>query len=44
MDGGNTKNVEAAERRGHNGNEERSKKIKVHVPQWVGMEYREKRI
>ena len=42
MDGGNTQKVEAAKRRGQNGNEERSKTIEVYPAQWAGMEHRDK--
>ena len=35
------KKVEAAEREGQNGNEERSKTVEVCPAQWVGMEHRE---
>ena len=41
MDGGSPKEVEAAERGGQNGNEERSKKIEVHLAQWIRTEHRE---
>ena len=39
MYGGSPKKVEAANRRGENGNEKRSKKIEVHPAQWVGLEH-----
>ena len=42
MDGGSPKKVEAATRRGQNGNEKRNKTIEVYLAEFVALEYKGK--